>query len=1109
MGEWVCGELDSWDGGDFSLVVEAGMLVMLPKSICGALCSGGTDWLQSEMIILEMVKWRWWTMAKRTWRRSGNKKKGKTCERCFRQLSSIYRSFQSYLCKNNHKKSSHSAEQYKEAPEFNLFGIGDGNYPLTLRFFYSTAFVPRCRSFWVQCTNPECLSERKTRPTSHSSVANTSRQRTYVVCLGAVAIYAYPFSLTLNPTIVQSRNDPESGQHHPSWLRPPSPFTTTTTTHHPPQPTPDDDLLLLGAVGTETPLHWAAVHNLDEFFSQVYRYWEEKGFTVIIVSRLLNLLALAFTIFASGVLLLGIDYSALHADCLKKETCNVWDVAVIRHPLAGRLTLWKLLSVVYLALFVGYWAFAVAHLVREVRGLAEVKLFFAQRVGMSERGVRAATWPEVAARLVAAQKNVRLCISRDLNEHDIVSRIMRRENYLIGMLSRGVLALHLPLPRLHPHVLLTKTVEWNLRWCVLDPMFDDSTFKINQAFVKDVSALQKRFRAMAIVNACLSPFVLVFLVTYFFMKNAEALYHHPSSIGARRWSPSARWSLREYNELGHFLDQRLNAGHAAAERYVAQFPNYAVSHVAKFIAFVAGSFAAVLIALTLLDERLLEQDLVVGRQTVWWLALLGVILAASRALIVEPSNTAFDPGLALLEVAAHTHFFPRHWRGRAHSLEVQEEFQSLFRYRAALFVEELASVLLTPVLLWFSLPQCAPAILDFVSNNTIAVDGVGDVCSLAAFQMRRHFVPNGDPLPAVAPLATATATAETATATEEVAAQEGKLEKSLVSFASAYPTWTPPLDAQDVLNRVCSSIGSSVPNVHGIEVSMDVKDPGESMMASMLGLYHTTSDQACIDPLFGLLTSRYPHFAKVYLQQQQQQLQAAKQRQQRHHHPHQQQRGGVGGDGIGLFASAEAIHHAPSGVQRGLEVAAAAAAAEVMAPEDERIVIGQALLQRYHDQQYEHQMQVRSASVSNTNTNQSLSLAGASFVPSLTSTSTVAPTPTPTTMPTPAPLPSGSLPRPVPSTSYLQQPSALSSSMKRWSSSRSPSTHTNTHSASSPAPSSAPAPAPAPRSLRELSSELSVFVGGNGNVNGSREPSETGMHSTTPSPLLPPPPASP
>ena len=60
--------------------------------------------------------------------------------------------------------------------------------------------------------------------------------------------------------------------------------------------------------------------------------------------------------------------------------------------------------------------------------------------------------------------------------------------------------------------------------------------------------------------------------------------------------------------------------------------------------------------------------------------MLGVVLAVSRGFITEP-GTAFDPELAMLEVVAHTHYLPRHWRGRAHTREVQQQFMALFQFK--------------------------------------------------------------------------------------------------------------------------------------------------------------------------------------------------------------------------------------------------------------------------------------------------------------------------------------------------------------------------------------------------------------------------------------------
>lgn len=63
-----------------------------------------------------------------------------------------------------------------------------------------------------------------------------------------------------------------------------------------------------------------------------------------------------------------------------------------------------------------------------------------------------------------------------------------------------------------------------------------------------------------------------------------------------------------------------------------------------------------------------------------WTGILGVILAISRAFIIE-RGTACEPELALLEVVAHTHWLPRHWRGRAHTQEVHDQFQQLFPFK--------------------------------------------------------------------------------------------------------------------------------------------------------------------------------------------------------------------------------------------------------------------------------------------------------------------------------------------------------------------------------------------------------------------------------------------
>ncbi|EIE20298.1 APG9-domain-containing protein [Coccomyxa subellipsoidea C-169] len=542
------------------------------------------------------------------------------------------------------------------------------------------------------------------------------------------------------------------------------------------------------------------------------RYYEEKGFEVILVSRVLNLLALAFTIAFSAFLLLFVKWHALRSECILKDTCDISEVVFDPHPLKDGFTVWNTLRVMYVAIFAVYWLYNLAHLFVDLREAAVISHFTRHRLGLSARQLKTVTWPEVARRIVDVQKQTRLCITRDLTEKDVVSRIMRKENYLIGMLNKGVLALNVTIPGLGKRFMLTKTLEWNLHWCILDAMLDDN-FCIKEDFKHDAPKLQRRFRRVAVANLLLAPFLLMFLLIYFFMRNAEKFYHQPSSAGARRWSSLAAWRLREFNELPHYLNHRLNASHKAAEKYIQQFPSPVLSHMAKFVAFLAGSFAALLLFMALVDDTLLERHLF-GRNLVWWAATLGIVLAVSRAFIAE-AGVAFEPELALLEVVAHTHWLPRHWRGRAHTQEVQQQFQELFQFKALLFLEEMASIVLTPFVLYFSLPKCAPAILAFVRDFSVHVPGVGDICSLGAFDFERHGNSKyGSP----------------SQAPKAARSRQGKMEKSFLSFAATYPTWEPDSAAKQML----LSLGQAPPLRNGLNASETDYQPMHSAIAASL-----------------------------------------------------------------------------------------------------------------------------------------------------------------------------------------------------------------------------------------------------------------------------------
>ncbi|XP_024386902.1 autophagy-related protein 9 [Physcomitrium patens] len=543
---------------------------------------------------------------------------------------------------------------------------------------------------------------------------------------------------------------------------------------------------------------WGAVTDLDEFFQRVYQYYCDKGFWCIFIQWLCELASLGFTIGFSGFLVLFVNWPGLlNAKCGidaieegKFHNCDLVKEALHEHPLTP-FTLVKAFFVTYLALLSIYWLFCFLRFFTQLRDTLEVRHFIHNSLAVTENELQTMAWPTMVDKIVQLQQTERLCIVRQLSAHDIVSRIMRKENYLIGLLNKGVLGLDLPywVPGAGPmlnhdkkRLVLTKMVEWSLNWCILQHMFD-SNFLIHRDFTTNPARLRKRLVVLGVSMLLLSPFYVIFMFFYFLLRNAESFYHNPASMSSRRWSNLAKWNFREFNELEHMFKHRLNSSYKHAVEYVKQFPSPIISMIAKLVSYVAGAFAAVILLISLIDESLLEGH--IGKHNlIWYTAFFAAILLVSRSLITEDYQV-FDPVGVMRQITSHTHYMPKHWRGAENTDKVRIEFEGLFKYKAALFFEEIMSIIVTPFILIFALPKCVEDVLLFVEDFTVYIEGVGHVCSLSIFDFEHHGNSKyGSPFHT----------------SKDRRSSQGKMEKSFISFKTNYPNWEPDGNGKQLMS---------------------------------------------------------------------------------------------------------------------------------------------------------------------------------------------------------------------------------------------------------------------------------------------------------------------
>ncbi|GAB2298342.1 autophagy protein atg9 [Dionaea muscipula] len=537
------------------------------------------------------------------------------------------------------------------------------------------------------------------------------------------------------------------------------------------------------------------IADLDLFFERIYSYYCEKGLWCIIAKWIVELLSLAFTICFSGFFLLFVDWNGLrNAKCgidaveSRVGPCDLAKEALHQHPLTP-LTLHKAVILGYLGLFSFYWIFCFLRFFAQLRYTLQIRHFFYNSLHVTDGELQTMPWASVLEKVVQVQSMQQLCVVKDLTAHDVVMRLMRKENYLIGMVNKGVLAIPVskwvpgagPTVKVGPNgrqqrLILTKTLEWTLNWSILQSMFDRN-FCIRTDFISNPKSLKKRLVVVGLVMLLLSPFLVIFMLVYLFLRHAEQFYNHPTTASSRRWSNLSKWMFREFNEVEHLFRHRINSSVVHASDFLKQFPAPIISIFAKFISFIAGGFAAVLIIIAFLDESLLEAH-IFSRNLFWYAAVFGAITAASRAAVAD-EPLVLEPERAMSLVVQHTHHLPKRWRGKENIAVVRMEFATLFQYTAMMWLEEMTSIFLTPYLLIFVMPKIVDDILQFIADFTVNVEGVGHVCSFSAFDFQNHGNTNY---------------ASPCHSSRAQRSSQGKMEKSFLSFQCSYPSWEP--DAQ-------------------------------------------------------------------------------------------------------------------------------------------------------------------------------------------------------------------------------------------------------------------------------------------------------------------------
>lgn len=485
-----------------------------------------------------------------------------------------------------------------------------------------------------------------------------------------------------------------------------------------------------------------AYQSVENVLTDVYRYYWLRGLWKFVMGEIGHMIIMTWLVLFCVFLGSCVDYRAIAG--FQAAHNNNDATTVVSSVLPPETSVWQYIHfsgsigwyfIVALVLYGIYGAWRVIRFLRDLRRLVRVRVFYRDVLKLSDFELRTARWADVLARLpqVSTRDFDVLRVRDNRRMHTvcqspraIAAIITKRENTFKRLLHYGLIdfVIRIPMPQFlqwpdKEFSMLTRGLQWNLMHCVVNFFFNsDMQLRTREEHTEvQIARLRKRVLVLAIINVLLLPFLVVFVALYAIFRYGEQFYKDPSSVGARQWSPSARWYFRDYNEMPHVFEERLRLSSRFAKHYTKQFAAGAFEGLARAVAFVLGSIVVWLLTLSLINEHvLLSLDITPGKSVLWWITVLSGGWVVLRSML--QSQHVFYPADALATVHELVRHLPDHFLEEPGSRIVLQQFYHLFPLRVALLLQEFAGLVVTPWMLMRRVYPNAHLIVETMNANT-------------------------------------------------------------------------------------------------------------------------------------------------------------------------------------------------------------------------------------------------------------------------------------------------------------------------------------------------------------------------------------------------------
>jgi len=532
--------------------------------------------------------------------------------------------------------------------------------------------------------------------------------------------------------------------------------------------------------------------NINVTCKNIYTYYVNKGFGPLVTKHIMIFMQFLFLVIFTVYMSVCIEWRTVFNDnTTENETfpLKCYSLSAILEQEFG----WLLMGfIVIMCMLMGY---KLATTPKIIKSMYRTKKIYNELLGVQDKELPTITFAEIVERMKRINNDV--LKKEKLTDLDIVNIIMAVDNYVIAMINKDILNLSLPFRN---RKIMTTIVELGLFGKMGIPgvltmtiFNDDNT--LNQHFVfnnntdKLINKLKKRFKVVGLILLLVSPLLFIYLIVHFLFRYAEQIKNQPSFLATREWNKLAQYKFRDFNELPHLFQKRLNKSYKPATEYVSYFDSPIKTIVSEFIIFSLGT-VFVTFVLIMLIQSLMLGNIIINSSMLLIVTVLGTMIGLLRSGMPHEYKV-YNYNDTMEQIVKNIHYIPMTWIKEAHHVKVKNEFTQLFSYKIINWILELTSVLYVPFVFMFSLANSSGEIVQFVKDFTVYHRKVGHICKFAVFNLKD----NGND----------TYGSQFTVPNEYNKSKYGKLEMSLINFKETYPDWEHDDEHEEFIRRNAST----------------------------------------------------------------------------------------------------------------------------------------------------------------------------------------------------------------------------------------------------------------------------------------------------------------